>query len=917
MLLSALCPIAGMAQPAVVLHEAQDTYPLGLLLEYLEDPTQTLTIADVVAEAFAGRFRRSHAAVPNFGYTAAAYWVRLRVLNPARQTTAWRLELGFANMQQIDYYRPRADQPGFDVIRTGTSQPFATREFPYHRFAFVLTLPPDAEQTIYLRFQNEGSMLFPLTIWAPDAFIRHQQHEFFLTGLFYGALLLLIAYNTFFWLALRERAYGYFVSFLLVVIVGQLAYEGLAGQYLWPDAPRWTKIVIILFWAGVSILIQMFSITFLDTRTRAPRIHRALIGFLTIWLLVLLCVPFVNFRVLMRVTMPLRLLNAVLFTGINYRLWRRGYQPARYAFLAWLMSALPVILFALSRLGAIPSTTVTEQSYRVGVVLTGLLFSFALADRIHILQQEKDAAQRQAVAALQDKERMIEEQKSVLERHVTERTRALQQEIYARQQTQVELQRAKEHAEAANRAKSLFLSNMSHELRTPLNAILGYAQLLKPGTTTGSLEATGLETIERSGRHLVQLIEDLLDLAKIEAQKIDLVAGVFSLPACLTALSNMIRLRADQKGLIFEYNPPPDVPYMVIGDEKRLSQVLLNVLGNAVKFTEQGRVTLRVTRMAAGSDSPDSAEVQHERRVTLRFAVDDTGPGIPADQWERIFAPFAQIRDAGKHAEGAGLGLAISRSLARLMGDDLHVASIVGQGSAFWFTLTLPDVSASYAPSQIESWQIVGVRGTPPRMLIVDDHADNRAMLRQMLQPLGFVIAEAENGQEGLEIAERERPDLVLMDLMMPVLDGFEATRRMRHSPALAAVKIVIITANATINAAALISEIGCDAVLTKPLRLDHLLDQIQTLLGLEWVTADSAAPLPDERPLVLPPAAELDKLRSLADICALTELIKEITRLCKQDARYEPFAANLRPLINTFQFAEILKRLEPARNGI
>ena len=847
-------PVVSSARSPVVLTAAADQYPLGRMLEYLEDSAGTLTIDDVASPEMASRFVLNRTSVPSFGFTKSVYWVRITLLNNAR-TTDWRLMLGFPNMQDAAYHLPRADGTGFDVIRTGTRHPFDTRDIPYHHLVFDLPLPAGTETTVYLRFRNNWAMTFPLTLLTPDAFIRYSRLDYLLLGLAYGAILLLIIYNLFLWFALQERNYGYFVGVLACMLPAHVVYEGLAGEYWWPDSPHLTDLGILVFIPAISILGMMFAISFLNTRKRSPAGHLVIVGFIGAWGLLITALPFLDSSGLPRVVMPLRLANSLVFTGINYLIWRRGYRPARYFFLAWLMTAMTFIPFAMVRLGIMPSFSLAEQGIRFGMILTGLFLSFALADRIQNLQRE----------------------------------------IFEHQKTESRLQLAKASAEAASQAKSRFLSMMSHELRTPLNAILGYAELLQRKTRMDALAYDGLKTIEHSGHHLLQLIEDLLDLAKIEAGKIEPAAAPFSLPEQLDRVAAMIRVRAHEKGLAFVWNPPPDLPDMVVGDARRLRQVLLNLLGNAVKFTREGRVCLDVV----------SLEANH-----LRFSIEDTGPGVPPDRTAEIFSPFVRLEESGDTTEGTGLGLSLSRSMVRLMGGDLHVESAGAGGCAFRFTVSLPEVADREASPLEMPPPIVGIRGNPKRVLIVDDDADNRRMLGHTLESLGFQVAEAENGREALFRAEQEVFDGVLMDLMMPVQDGAETSRRMRRSPGLARLNIIIMTADAAMDPETLKADTGCDGVLIKPLRREALLARLKSCLNLEWVYGDAEIPDRTRRQRSIPPSADLDTLRNFAGIGAYTELMEALTRLRRQDPEAGPFADDLLGLLSRFQFEAIVNYL-------
>jgi CheY-like chemotaxis protein/nitrogen-specific signal transduction histidine kinase len=378
-------------------------------------------------------------------------------------------------------------------------------------------------------------------------------------------------------------------------------------------------------------------------------------------------------------------------------------------------------------------------------------------------------------------------------------------------------------AEAANRAKSSFLASMSHELRTPLNGILGYAQLLQLDADLPDNKRRGLATIEASGHHLLALINDILDLARIEAGRLDLAADNVDLRRMLELVADTVRPMAQRKALRFEVEVGPGLPQAVQADERRLSQVLINVLGNAVKFTDRGAVTLRA------SHRPEDGG-----RARLTFEVKDTGVGMSAEELQRIFRAFEQGGAAARRADGSGLGLAITEALVRQMGGQIDVRSEPGQGSVFSVELTLPvleDAAATTAEGPV-----AGYEGRRRTVLIADDVPENRAFLIDLLGSLGFCTLEAADGLQALASVRATRPDLILMDNGMPSLSGLEVTKRLRADPGLADVPIIAVSAGASGAERQRCLDAGANAFVPKPVDVPELLQAIGLQLGLQWM---------------------------------------------------------------------------------
>lgn len=501
----------------------------------------------------------------------------------------------------------------------------------------------------------------------------------------------------------------------------------------------------------------------------------------------------------------------------------------------------------------------------------------------------------------------------------------LEQETQATQQLaqqNLHLEQARREAEAASRAKSEFLANMSHELRTPLNGILGYAQVLKREAFLSAKQQHGLEIIQRCGEHLLTLLNDILDLSKIEARKMELLISDFELTQFLQNLMEIVQIRAEQKQIFFNYQTFSELPSYVSGDERRLRQVLINLLGNAVKFTEAGGVTFKVgyvnVLQKEKNDQSSSLIESHQLPTKIRFIVEDTGVGIASEQLESVFLPFHQSGQPDYQVEGTGLGLAISKRLVQMMGSSLNVTSTLGEGSVFWVDLDLPEVSFHPEKILVNQKKVIGFQSGRRKVLIADEQLANRSNLLSLLTPLGFEVFEAKDASSCLSQAIKIKPDLILLDPLLLTLDGLEVTRQIRQLAELKQVVILATSARVFDYNQQKCSLVGFNGFLPQPIRSETLFEQLKIHLELEWVYEESSSQTFDGLPVnsysstddffVAPPESALAILYELAmmgDIKGICEQANEIRQL---DEQFVPFAQQLLQLAEGFQEKQILE---------
>lgn len=1029
---------ADAGAPPLILTDQQNEYVLGTYLEYMEDPSEILTIQDIVSSEYDRQFIPNHQESLNLGINKSAWWVRFRVRNTA--DTAWLLEMGVPSLHFTEVYVPLADGHGFTVKKAGYYRAYV-REIYHRDIVFRLPLTRNQEQTVYLRCESVFINL-PLTIWSYDAFSRKTQTENLLFGLYYGGLVMILAYHVFLWIILREKSYFYYLLFIVFTIFFHVREDGFGDMYFLTEFFRFKHLIFPVIVVSVNISLLLFTTSFLETRRHTPKLHRILISFISVWGILLLICPYVPRWIFLKILYLFIHIDFLISILTAFRVWRRGFRPARYYLLSWgfLFITTTIAISGVFKILFISYSAIISIQ-RISNMMQILLFSMAMADRINILKEEKEDAQAQLLRAFEENDWLIKEQNKLLEQKVKERTIELQAsesryrslfedspislweedfsqvrayletlkqkgirdfrayfehhpeeimncirmadildvnrrtlelyrakdktellenfssvfgeesldgmkealisladgnylfegeavnhtltgdpmnliirsfvlpegkenfskilvsmvDITARKQAEEMLTNAKNAAESANKAKSRFLANMSHELRTPLNAILGYAQVLKKDGSASVFQQERLEIIRKSGEHLLSLLNEILDLSKIEAGRMELELSEFDFSIFLNNLVAMFEIRATQKKIFFYYNQLSSLPKIVKSDEKRLSQILINLVGNAIKFTQTGSVTLNIC-------------YDNEYAV---FQIEDTGYGIEPDEVEKIFSPFYQITRIPGTGEGTGLGLSISKKLTEMMGGTLSVQSTPGKGSVFEVRINLPSVDSDTNISRSESLSVIGYRGKTRKILIADDNFINRLLLVEILTPLGFESVEADDGRKAIEKAKTCQPDLVLMDLFMPITDGFEAARQIRAI--FPKIVILAVSAGTFEEHIQRSREAGCDAFISKPVRTDELLARLKQFLRLEWTYQMSELPLSSETPapMIPPPAEDLQNLISairIGDIKAVQDYTNAVVR---KDERFRAFGQEIQRLAKGFQIGKIREFLK------
>lgn len=1073
--------------PTVHIDDTQSVFVLGDRVEYLADPEGTLSWKDLVEGTNSDKFFAIEQKSANFGFDSSVYWIRASLLyRPKRskeEKTFW-LSFDYPLLDSIDAYY--LDQKGLPVhFEGGDMRPIANNAFDFPRATFALTLYPGKPTEVWIRVDSQSSHQLGLSLYDYQAITDRISHMRLMDGIFVGIMLIMMLYNLFVFLAIRDMAYLHYVIALFFFIMGQFSINGLLWQYApWKNL-AWNSQATVITLNITWIFLLQFSRAFLQTRGRSP-IMDTILRFMimaSLWCCILAFMTEYSFIV--QLTTRLTIVWALISTTIGLLLWRMGYASARYYTLAWIGYMGGVFINLLFLFGLIPQSFVAENGIQIGAFTNVLLLSLALADRINVQKRETEKERRRALIAREEAvaaneralthlkkfrqlydnasegifqcslaghflsanpslaaifgyesaEALVEEiediaeqcylkpeERADFEKTVLEQGRVVGHEAqYLRQDGSAfwgsssahlvrdgngkpayiegsltditermekeKAQREREAAEASASAKSEFLANMSHEIRTPMNAIIGFAALAKK-TQLDDRQRDYVQKIETSSKALLGIINDILDFSKIEAGKMSLELVPFQLYEIMDDLVSILSQKAAEKSLELVVHISPDVHPALIGDPLRLEQILINLTNNALKFTDEGEVVVKIRRLQ------DSGE-----RTQLQFEVIDTGIGVTAEQKRKLFKPFMQADGSTtRKYGGTGLGLSICKQLVELMEGEIWVESQEGKGSTFAFSIWLEkqadeirspyteqaftgcrvlviddqdrghdallEVLASFQcdvrslepdynliktlrEEQDKNYQVVfidrqlraidagnaladiraisafaetpivfmtlsseshlheqareaqcqvlikpatpsvvltalqsamGMTATPSRhastgdnqapqrsfdgyrVLLVEDTPFNQEIATAFLTEVGFDVTLAENGQEALETLEQSRFDLVLMDVQMPVLDGFETTRRLRSQQRFRDLPIIAMTANAMKGDRNRCLQAGMNDYVSKPVSQEKLYETLAKWLPDTETPEQATAPvLPEDEAMTASPEVPLD----------------------------------------------------------
>jgi len=910
-------------EAAIDASRMDDCVSLEDVVDIFEDVGGTLQLDDVRLGPAHARFEHRP---PHIGFTSSAIWLRFALANSSDRNV--RIVFDTANRTMVGVELFAADSTGkYQRVSTGSHLNFSERPIEAPTLALPLTVPARTQGNIYVRLSSGspvGISMAP-SLWQPGAFLRHARSEKNQWLIYIGMVGALAAFNLLLYVALRDINYFYYVGSAVSIATGvslSTGGYGAAFELLWPNSPSWNE----ASWGWGPLIALVFPTIFFVKVTGMRKWCPGIIRLISIAIAVYaVTTTLAEIEVATGADHATKLIQSYVMAGAfcftlawsglvfgAYGLAKEGSRQARLVNVAWA----PVILMALCTSMALATGRETYAFMHYSMWASAfelIMMSLVLADRFNEERKAKLTAQEELVTSLQRSE-------GVLEARVAQRTAELHCLNEVLRANEAELLQARQAAVSASRLKSEFLANMSHEIRTPMNAVIGLSHLALRQVMTPKLRDY-LGKIQRAGTSLLGVINDVLDISKIESGKLEIEHTPFVLGDVLENAQIVVDQRAAEKGLDFEVQGDPDLPRALMGDALRLGQVLINLAGNAVKFTESGAVKVRVRLVQ-----------RQGTHAVLHFAVHDTGIGMSPEQVGRLFEAFVQgDGSTTRKFGGTGLGLSISLQLVKLMGGSgISVASEPGKGSEFAFDLSLEladeaQVRAEFAVDRS------GLKYRHARVLLVEDNDLNQQIATELLAAAGIDVDIAGDGRQALDIlfhSDPRRFDLVLLDLQMPVMNGHEACLAIRQDPRFEKLPIVAMSASAVIDTRQRCLDEGMQEFLGKPVQPKKLLDVLHQWLAHKACDAEQASTMeppppsrsphspqpPQPGPVDWAMLTSLDTQKGLAHMMGRQELYLETLKRFHQ--RHVHSTAQLQALIGSGEF-EAAQRLVHTLKGL
>lgn len=823
--------------------------PLAPLVSTFEDKSGDMDIDEVVGlNHFSQAPER-----PRPGFTPSAIWLKIDLANDSGDPVVRWLDMQSSRMREATLYL--RDGERWQRIEAGLGQPFSQRAVATARHVFPIEMPPGARSTAYLRLAAPHPLSISPVLWDPLAFRTDESRTRLLDGLLFGGLIVVALLGTLLLVLFRDRLFLFNALATTTFFLGEFNAKGYGSMYFWPDNPELTMRGMPLFaMLGVGLNL-LFLRALLGTRRNYPRIDVLLLTLLASEWILLPGVLFGDTGFWARFSFPQHFPITVAMTLVGLYAAAKGVHAARYYAAAYLLLALGSLAHVMGNASLGIPIGIARYALPIGMLLNNLLLVAAAVDRVIADRRAKENAQNALLAARSEHE-------GRLERAVEERT--------------AELNAALLETRKASQAQALLLAYISHDLRAPLATIIHCSHRL--GRHADPAVRHDQSTIERSAAHQLDLIDDLVEFARGELDHLELLPEPTFVHDWLDNIAGQAELLASQRSNRFVLRTDDNLPPVAVFDAKRLRQVVLNLLGNAAKFTTDGEVRLCL-----------SAKSLAANQIEVEFAVEDTGAGIPADDIERIFLPFERRKSK---REGSGLGLTIARQLVRAMGGELNASSTPGVGSRFAFCLALDVADEASVAQRPQAFAFPEPFGHGKTILVVDDNATTREYLREVLSTADFDVICASNGGDALKMIATRRFDAIIVDQIMPEGSGWDVLRHLHEVSSGRVPPIVLCSSMRPQRPADFPAGIDFASTLLKPVSPDKLLQVAYDMVA----DAPSPNPVPltdlSTAPLPSPPTADLAPLRALIDGGNISEIEQWSASLASAQPEYAAFAA-------------------------